>query len=64
MTKKKLIEKLNKEYPKFIKTITNKKKTQKEKREAAETFTEFLEQLADNIPNETQFISGRKRKKK
>ena len=30
----------------------------------AETFTEFLEQLADNIPNETQFISGRKRKKK
>lgn len=64
MTKKKLIEKLNKEYPKFVKTITNKKKTQKEKREAAETFTEFLEQLADNIPNETQFISGRKRKKK
>lgn len=64
MTKKKLIEKLNKEYPKFVKTITNKKKTQKQKREAAETFTEFLEQLADNIPNETQFISGRKRKKK
>jgi hypothetical protein len=30
----------------------------------AETFTEFLEQLADNTPNETQFISGRKTKKK
>ncbi len=64
MTRKKLIEKLNKEYPKFVKTISNKRISQKDKRQAAETFTEFLEQLADNIPNETQFISGRKRKKK
>ena len=64
MTRKKLIAKLNKEYPKFVKNIANKKISQKDKREMAETFTEFLEQLADNTPNETQFISGRKTKKK
>ena len=64
MTKKTIVEKLNKEYPKFLKNIDNKKISQEDKKKMALEFTKFLEELADNTPNETQFISGRKRKKK
>ena len=55
MTKKEIVEKLNKEYPKFIKSINDKKLTQKQKKKKAETFTKWLENLASNTPNEDQF---------
>ena len=50
MTKKQLLEKLNKEYPKLLKTISNKKISQAEKKKKAMEFTKFLEELADNTP--------------
>ena len=52
MTKKEIIKKLNKEYPKFLKKINNKKLTQKKE---AEEFTKWLEDLAQNTPNDKQF---------
>ena len=55
MTKKEIIKKLNKEYPKFIKSINDKKLTQKQKKKKAETFTKWLENLGSNTPNEDQF---------
>jgi len=61
MTNKKIVEKLNKEYPKLLKTINNKKISQKDKKKTAMEFTKFLEELADNTPNEKQFKSKRKR---
>ena len=60
MTKKQLLEKLNKEYPKLLKTISNKKISQAEKKKKAMEFTKFLEELADNTPNETQFNTKKK----
>ena len=61
MTNKKIVEKLNKEYPKLLKTINNKKISQKDKKKTAMEFTKFLEELADNTPNEKQFKSKMKR---
>jgi len=61
MTYKKIVEKLNKEYPKFLKNINNKKISQENKKELALEFTKFLEELADNTPNEKQFKSKKKR---
>lgn len=55
MTKKELINKLNKEYPKFLRKINNKKLTQKQKKKEAEEFTKWLEDLAENTPNDKQF---------
>ena len=55
MTKKQLLEKLNKEYPKLLKNINNKKISQQDKKKLAMEFTKFLEELADNTPNEKQF---------
>ncbi len=55
MTKKEIIKKLNKEYPKFLKKINNKKLTQKQKKKEAEEFTKWLEDLAENTPNDKQF---------
>ena len=55
MTKKEIVEKLNKEYPKMLKTIQNKKVSEKVKKKTALEFTKFLEELADNTPNESQF---------
>ena len=55
MTKKEIVEKLNKEYPKLLKNINNKKISQKDKKKLAMEFTKFLEELADNTPNEKQF---------
>ena len=52
MTKKELLEKLNKEYPKLLKNVNNKKISQKDKKKLAMEFTKFLEQLPDNTPNE------------
>ncbi len=61
MTNKKIVEKLNKEYPKFLKNINNKKISQEDKKNLALEFTKFLEELADNTPNEKQFKSKKKR---
>ena len=61
MTKKEIVEKLNKEYPKLLKNINNKKISQKDKKKLAMEFTKFLEELADNTPNEKQFKTKRKR---
>ena len=52
---KEIIKKLNKEYPKFLKKINNKKLTQKQKKKEAEEFTKWLEDLAENTPNDKQF---------
>ena len=60
MTKKEIVEKLNKEYPKLLKTINNKKISQKDKKKTAMEFTKFLEELADNTPHETQFNTKKK----
>ena len=60
MTKKEIVEKLNKEYPKLLKNINNKKISQKEKKKLAMEFTKFLEELADNTPNEKQFNTNKK----
>ena len=60
MTKKEIVEKLNKEYPKMLKTIQNKKVCEKVKKKTALEFTKFLEELADNTPNESQFKTKRK----
>ena len=54
MTKKDIVEKLNKEYPKLLKNINNKKISQKDKKKIAMEFTDFLQELADNTPNEKQ----------
>ena len=59
MTKKEIVEKLNKEYPKMLKTIQNKKVSEKVKKKTALEFTKFLEELADNTPNESQFKTKR-----
>ena len=61
MTNKKIVEKLNKEYPKFLKNINNKKISQNDKKKMALEFTKFLEELADNTQNEKQFNTKRKR---
>ena len=61
MTKKDIVEKINKEYPKLLKNINNKKISQKDKKKIAMEFTKFLEDLADNTPNAKQFNSKRKR---
>ena len=61
MTKKEIVEKLNKEYPKFLKNINNIKISQNDKKKMALEFTKFLEELADNTPNEKQFNTKRKR---
>ena len=61
MTKKEIVEKLNKEYPKLLKNINNKKISQKDKKKFAMEFTKFLEELADNTPNDKQFKTKRKR---
>ena len=61
MTKKEIVEKLNKEYPKLLKNINNKKISQKDKKKLAMEFTKLLEELADNTPNEKQFKTKRKR---
>ena len=55
MTKKEIIKKLNKEYPKFLNKIHNKKLTQKQKKKEAEELTKWLEDLAENTPNDKQF---------
>ena len=55
MTKKEIIKKLNKEYPKFLNKIHNKKLTQKQKKKETEEFTKWLEDLAENTPNDKQF---------
>ena len=55
MTKKELKNKLNKEYPKFLKKINTKKLTQKQKKKEAEEFTKWLEDLAENTPNNKHF---------
>ena len=60
MTKKEIVEKLNKEYPKLLKNINNKKISQKEKKKLAMEFTKFLEELADNTPNDKQFNTKKK----
>lgn len=60
MTKKEIVEKLNKEYPKLLKNINNKKISQKDKKKLAMEFTKFLEELADNTPNEKQFNTNKK----
>ena len=60
MTKKEIVEKLNKEYPKLLKNINNKKISQKNKKKLAMEFTKFLEELADNTPNEKQFNTNKK----
>ena len=60
MTKKEIVEKLNKEYPKMLKTIQNKKVSEKVEKKTALEFTKFLEELADNTPNESQFKTKRK----
>ena len=60
MTKKEIVEKLNKEYPKLLKNINNKKISQKDKKKFAMEFTKFLEELADNTPNEKQFNTKKK----
>ena len=60
MTKKEIVEKLNKEYPKMLKTIQNKKVSEKVKKKTALEFTKFLEELADTTPNESQFKTKRK----
>ena len=60
MTKKEIVKKLNKEYPKMLKTIQNKKVSEKVKKKTALEFTKFLEELADNTPNESQFKTKRK----
>jgi len=60
MTKKEIIEKLNKEYPKLLKNINNKKISQAEKKKKAMEFTKFLEELADNTPHKTQFNTKKK----
>ena len=60
MTKKEIVEKLNKEYPKLLKNINNKKISQKEKKKLAMEFTKFLEELADNTPNDKQFNTNKK----
>ena len=60
MTKKEIVEKLNKEYPKLLKNINNKKISQKDKKKLAMEFTKFLEELADNTPNEKQFNTKKK----
>ncbi len=61
MTKKDIVEKLNKEYPKLLKNINNKKISQKDKKKIAMEFTDFLQELADNTPNEKQFNTKKKR---
>jgi len=40
-------QELNKEYPKLIKAIHNKKLTQAQKKEAAMKFTDLLEEFAE-----------------
>jgi hypothetical protein len=60
MTKKEIVEKLNKEYPKLLKNINNKKISQKDKKKLAMEFTKFLEELADNTPNDKQFNTKKK----
>ena len=60
MTKKEIVEKLNKEYPKLLKNINNKKISQKDKKKLAMEFTKFLEELADNTPNDKQFNTRKK----
>ena len=60
MTKKQLLEKLNKEYPKLLKNINNKKISQQDKKKFAMEFTKFLEELADNTPNDKQFNTKKK----
>ena len=60
MTKKELLEKLNKEYPKLLKNVNNKKISQKDKKKLAMEFTKFLEQLAANTPNDEQFNTKKK----
>tara|TARA_Y100001968_G_C19414880_1_gene748453 strand:+ start:1131 stop:1325 length:195 start_codon:yes stop_codon:yes gene_type:complete len=60
MTKKQLLEKLNKEYPKLLKNINNKKISQQDKKKLAMEFTKFLEELADNTPNDKQFNTKKK----
>ncbi len=60
MTKKEIVEKLNKEYPKLLKNINNKKISQKDKKKLAMEFTKFLEELANNTPNEKQFNTNKK----
>ena len=59
MTKKQLLEKLNKEYPKLLKNINNKKISQQDKKKLAMEFTKFLEELADNTPNDKQFNTNK-----
>ena len=60
MTKKQLLEKLNKEYPKLLKNINNKKISQQDKKKLAMEFTKFLEELAYNTPNDKQFNTKKK----
>ena len=60
MTKKQLLEKLNKEYPKLLKNINNKKISQQDNKKLAMEFTKFLEELADNTPNDKQFNTKKK----
>ena len=60
MTKKQLLEKLNKEYPKLLKNINNKKISQQDKKKLAMEFTKFFEELADNTPNDKQFNTKKK----
>ena len=60
MTKKEIVEKLNKEYPKLLKNINNKKISQKDKKKLAMEFTKFLEELAATTPNDKQFSTKRK----
>ena len=60
MTKKQLLEKLNKEYPKLLKNINNKKISQQDKKKLAMEFTKFLEELAGNTPNDKQFNTKKK----
>ena len=60
MTKKQLLEKLNKEYPKLLKNINNKKISQQDKKKLAMEFTKFLEELEDNTPNDKQFNTKKK----
>ena len=60
MTKKQLLEKLNKEYPKLLKNINTQKISQQDKKKLAMEFTKFLEELADNTPNDKQFNTNKK----
>ena len=45
----------------MLKNINNKKISQKDKKKIAMEFTDFLQELADNTPNEKQFNTKKKR---